>query len=114
MDFQKSSDVLHSVIFIFPEFQNEWENANPYINEDGSYSLHSVYMVLLPYVSARKANFGDKQLKQLASLINDAVTAGDNSENAVSTCFLEHVYQVDLDSVLKPLLNGEAKARLSP
>jgi hypothetical protein len=114
MNFQKPSDVLHSVISIFPEFQSEWENGNPYINEDGSHSLHSVYMILLPYVSSKKANFSNKQLKQFASLINDAIAAGDNSENAVSTCFLEHVYQADLNSILKPLLSQEAKARLSP
>ena len=114
MNFQKSSDVLESVISIFPEFKGEWENTNPYINEDGSHSIHSVYMVLLPYVSTKKASFSERQLKQLASLINDAVTAGGDSENAISTCFLEHVHQVNFDSILKPLLSKEAKARLYP
>jgi hypothetical protein len=114
MNFQKSSDVLHSVISIFPEFQSEWENENAYIKEDGSYSVHSVYMVLLEFLSCKKSNNSEKQLKQLATLINSAVAAGGNSENAISTCFLEHVNQVGLDSVLKPLLDREAKDRLSP
>jgi hypothetical protein len=114
MNFQKSSDVLESLISIFPEFRSEWENENPYIKEDGSHSIHSVYMVLLGYVSARKSSFNSKQFKQLATLINGAVAAGGNSENAISTCFLEHADQVGLSSALKPLLEREAKKQLSP
>jgi hypothetical protein len=113
MNFQTPSEVLESIICIFPEFKSEWENENAYIKDDGSYSVHSVYMVLLEFLSCKKTSTNDKQLKLLASLINGAVAAGGNSENAVSTCFLEHVNQVGLDSVLKPLLDREAKARLS-
>jgi hypothetical protein len=114
VNFQNPSEVLEYAVSIFPEFRNEWENENPYIKEDGSYSIHSVYMVLLGYVSARKSSFNSKQFKQLATLINGAVAAGGNSENAISTCFLEHANQVGLSSVLKPLLEREVKKRLSP
>jgi hypothetical protein len=112
MNPQSSTDVLAAVISIFPEFKNEWDDENPSINDDGSYSIHSVYACLLEYISVGKTSVLDhKDLKQLGLLINTAVAAGGASENAVSTCFLEHVKQIRLDAALKPFLLEEAKAR---
>jgi hypothetical protein len=109
MDFQSSKEVLAAIVAIFPEFEAEWEADNPYI-VDGRFSVHSVYMAFLPFLASAECT--EKQMKMVASFINGAVLAGGNSENAVSTCLLEHVHQVGLTSVLKPHLIKEAKDRL--
>ena len=109
MNYQSSKEILKAIVAIFPEFEAEWGADNPYI-VDGKFSVHSVYMAFLPFLAS--ATRTDKQMKMVASLINGAVLAGGDSENAVSTCFLEHVHQVGLTATLKPLLAKEAKVRL--
>jgi hypothetical protein len=64
------------------------------------------------YLSGKINQFSLQQIERLASLINAAVDAGGNSENAVATCFLEHLGQVGLYKVFKPLLAKEARKRL--
>jgi len=113
VNFQSPAEVLGEVVAIFPEFKREWENENAYIREDGSYSIHSVYMVFLEFLSCKKTANSADQLKQIATLINGAVAAGGDSENAISTCLLEHLKQVGLDSVLKPFMSSEARRRLT-
>ena len=114
MNYQSSIDVLKAVISISPEFNGEWKDENPYIHDDGSYSVHAVYMVFLEFLSCKKTANSNEQVKQIALLINGAVAAGATSENAISTCFLEHLDQVGLVSIFKPLMSDAAKRRLNP
>jgi hypothetical protein len=109
MDFQSSSEVLAGIAAIFPEFAVEWERDNPYIT-DGKFSIHAVYMTFLPFLASAEKT--ERNLRMVASLINGAVLAGGESENAVSTCLLEHVHQVGLAPALKRYLSEEAKERL--
>ncbi|WP_408951889.1 hypothetical protein [Lysobacter sp. Hz 25] len=102
-------DLLASFFRIFPGFQDHW-HLDREDEEWPSTSLHSVYLSFLPYVSA--ANPSQKQLKHLAVLVDRAVSMGGDSENAVSTCFLEHLGQTGLLRALRPLLNPEARSRL--
>jgi hypothetical protein len=106
---ESQEELLASLFAIFPAFQAEWL-ADCEGEEWSSASLHSVYLSFLPYVSG--ANASPEQLKRLAALLNDAVSAGGDSENAVSTCFLEHVGQVGMLQALRPLLSREARSRL--
>ena len=101
--------MLAAIVAICPEFQAEWKADNPYIVGD-KFSVHTVYMSFLPYLAA--AGCSGKQLRKIAALVDHAVRAGGDSENAVATCFLEHVHQVGLTSALKPLLGSETKAGL--
>ena len=102
-------DLLASLFAIFPAFQAEWL-ADCEGDESPSDSLHSVYLSFLPYVSA--ASPSPAQLNHLAALINGAVSAGGDSENAASTCFLEHLGQAGMLQPLRPLLSPEARSRL--
>ena len=102
-------ELLTSLFVIFPSFQAEWL-ADREGEEWPNTSLHSVYLSFLPYVSGTNAS--PEQVKRLAALINGAVSAGGDSENAVSTCFLEHLGQVDMLRPLRPLLSPEARSRL--
>ena len=47
----------------------------------------------------------------LAALLNAAVDAGGDAENAASTCLLEHARQVKVDRVLRPWLSQAARAQ---
>jgi hypothetical protein len=52
-----------------------------------------------------------KQLKGLGALLSDAVELDDDLENAVSTCFLEHLRQIGGYRALAPFLSERAKER---
>lgn len=83
--------LLERVLGIYPEFAASHEQ-----------SVHSIYMSLLPF--AHSAPLVGKQLKRLAVLLNDSVSAGGVIENAVSTCFLEHLGPSPLRKALWSLL----------
>ena len=72
-------------------------------------TLHFVIRNFTTYFSDSRDTFSEFQLKKLAHFINDAVAVDDNLENAVSTCFLEHLHQVRSYKVLAPFLSREAK-----
>ena len=109
MDDQSQDELLAALFAIFPAFQAEWL-ADLEGDTWPSDSLHSVYQSFLPYLSA--ANPSQEQLQRLASLIDGAVAAGGSAENAVSTCFLEHLGEVGLLRPLSPLLGAASRSRL--
>jgi hypothetical protein len=112
MNYQSANEILRELILLFPEFRDEWNDDNPYVDEGGSFNLSTVYMTFLPYLSGKIDQFSSQQIEKAATLINAAVDAGGNSENAVATSFLEHLGQVGLYRVFKPLLSKEARKRL--
>jgi hypothetical protein len=109
MDSSAQAQLLACLFGTFPEFKAVWlaERAG---DSYPSSSLHTVYQSFLPYVSG--ANVSPEQLRRLAALVNSAVSAGGDAENAVSTCFLEHLGQVGMFSTLRPLLSPQARSRL--
>lgn len=112
MNYQLPKELLDQLILLFPEFKDEWDDENAYIDVNGEFSLHSIYMTFLPFLTANIGKIHHGQIQQFAALINEAVDAGGDSENAVSTCILEHLGQVKLYSILKPLLSEESLKRL--
>ena len=109
MDHQSQGELLEALFVIFPRFRAEWL-ADLEGNVWPSDSLHSVYQSFLPYVAGIHPS--QDQLQRLAKMIDSAVAAGGNSDNAVSTCFLEHLSQVGLVRSLRPLLSAAARSRL--
>ena len=55
-----------------------------------------------------------RNLERLAQLINKAVERDDFLENAISTCFLEHLRQIGAYKRLSPFLSGTAKRKTRP
>jgi hypothetical protein len=113
----RPQDTLHRLCEIFPTFADWWakEEAPP---EDGlvdgiyyQWTHHRVMTEFLTYFSTSQAQLSEKQLQQLADWINEAVSTNGDLENAVSTCFLEHMRQVRINRVLKPYLSQQAKAK---
>jgi len=103
---QSQDELLTALYVIFPSFQSRWAEDT---QDDmcASDSLHSVYQSFLPYFA--RANASQAELKRLATLINSAVSAGGNPENAVATCFLEGLGH-GLERSLRPFLSVQARA----
>ena len=90
---------------IFPEFGDE-ELIREI--EAGEASLHAI-MREFAY-SFRAATSTRAQLIDLASLVGQATAETDTLENAVGTCFLEHLHQIDRQGMLWEYLSPEVKA----
>lgn len=50
------------------------------------------------------------ELRQIGDLVNESVVRSDDLENAVATCFLEHLHQIQARDVLWPYLSKKARA----
>lgn len=92
---------------LFPDFGDEGLFADI---RSGDASLHGV---MLEFSSSFNANAADpSQLAGLATLLNQCVGVPDSLENAVGTCFLEHLHQIDKHRVLWKRLPPDVKAHL--
>ena len=89
---------------IFPSFSAYCEEE---IEPDTTF--HFVMMDFTSYFGRYHDTFSESQLKKLGHFINDAVAVDDMLENAVSTCFLEHLRQVRSYKTLSPFLSRQAK-----
>jgi hypothetical protein len=95
---------------IFPGFAEECsEEKFP-----GDATLHFVMREFLPHFSGNREDHSKRQVEALAQIINEAVTLDDDLENAVSTCFLEHLHQVGSYKALAPFLSRAAKDKTHP
>ncbi|GMV32123.1 MAG: hypothetical protein AMXMBFR59_42480 [Rhodanobacteraceae bacterium] len=107
-DLALSEHLMRRILEIFPEFESEWRADHPG-GEAQQKTVHSVYMSLFPFVHS--ASHSPKQLAKFAALLNEAVAAGGNADNAVGTCFLEHFGQSPLRKAIWPLLLPATKQR---
>ncbi|MEP7044321.1 MAG: hypothetical protein ABI843_14755, partial [Dokdonella sp.] len=103
----EQSDLVNDLVRIFPEFSTYWEEDNAG-GEFRSSGLHSVYMSFLPFLASVQPTKGQWQF--LADHLSNAVASGGDWENAADTCVLEHLHQVKLNKILRPLLSTEARA----
>jgi hypothetical protein len=107
MESAESQQLLLRIVRAFPSFQAEWLADNEG-RATGTFSQHSVWMSFLPYVA--RFELDPRQLKHLALLVNDSVAAGEESENAVSTCFLEGISRSsELGKSLWPALSPASR-----
>jgi len=110
-DLADPSHLLQRIIGVFPEFADCWEADHPG-GAAHQQSMHSVYMSLFPFAHTLSAT--PKQIARFAALLNEAVAAGAVSENAVATCFLEHLGPSPLRKALWPLLHPATKQSAQP
>jgi hypothetical protein len=101
MSAAESDELLARLIESFPSFEAEWL-ADRAAESDAPITLHSVWMSFRPYIG--KLSLAPAQAERLAALLNEAVAVGGNSENAVSTCFLEALGPSPLRKAVWPLL----------
>ena len=108
-----SNQVLDFLSELFPGFRESWdEDENPYINPDGRFSIHSVFIEFTDFFGRYVQNPEKPRLVALANFINQGMAADPSFENAVSTCFLEHLHQIRAKKILKPFLGPQAKSQL--
>ena len=88
---------------VFPDFGSDVEA------EDG---LHAIMLNFAEYFGAHATQVTEKQLRFLGDVLNEAVSVDDNLENAVSTCFLEHLHQLRKLALMRPFLSSQARERL--
>jgi hypothetical protein len=75
---------------------------------DQSATLHSVMIPFTDYFGSEVDVLSEKQLKALGTFVNEAAQLDDDWENAVSTCFLEHLRQIKSYRVFTPYLSAPA------
>jgi hypothetical protein len=115
MDAPRPQETLRDLCEMFPSFEEWWkdEQAPP---EDGlvdgvyyKWTHHRVMFEFLEYFAKNHESFTEKQLKRFGDWLNAAVSSYSDLENAISTCFLEHMHQVKINRVLAPYLLRAAK-----
>lgn len=104
--------IVKELISIFPEFEKEWDNGEGLGYEENNFSAHSVFLTFGPVSNNLFEGANDKKIKKFCEFVNLLVKEGGNSENAVSTCFLEHASQFNIRNNIKPYLSKEAASEL--
>jgi hypothetical protein len=97
---------------LFPRFADDCtEDELAEREREGTASFHFVLIPFTQYLGSDFSTVSEKQLRQLADLVNAGVSVDDDLENAVSTRFLEHLAQIRVRTKLAPHLSPEAKRR---
>ena len=78
--------------------------------EDEPETFHRVMREFTYSFGKAASSLSSAQLRKIGNLVNDAVGYRDDLENAVATCFLEHLHQVYALKVLWPYLSPKARA----
>ena len=86
---------------------DHWEN-------NSTSSFHSVMIAFTDHFGEVRTKLSRKQIELLSEFINFSVEADDKLENAVSTCLLEHLHQIEAYKTLAPFLSNKAKMKTKP
>jgi hypothetical protein len=114
---QRPQETLRQLSDLLPGFKEWWKAENSPAEDglvDGVYYVwthHAVMRQFLGFFAQHHSSFTDAQLRGVGEWINRAVAERDDVENALATCFLEHMRQVRIDHVLVPYLSRTAKER---
>jgi hypothetical protein len=92
-----------SLLAIFPAFKAYWGDA------EEPFTYHRVLAEFTDFFGGNSATVSEKQVRAFAKIVNEAVAGGGILENAVSTCFLEHMHQIGVSKLLSRHLSKEAK-----
>lgn len=104
---QAPEGLLATLQSLFPDFGDD-ELRDAVRSDDAS-----LHMVMAEFASSFRPNaLSSQQLDSLASLISCSVSVSDNLENAVGTCFLEHLHQVDREAIFMKQLPNDVRAYL--
>lgn len=114
---QRPQETLAQLCEVFPRFAEWWgdEGAPP---EDGlvdgvyyEWTHHAVLSQFLEYFASEHTSLTDGQLRRFGAWVETAIALGGDLENALATCFLEHMRQVRINRTLAPYLPKAAKGR---
>ena len=91
-----------------PEFADDLRAGGPDAGDE-DVTFHRVMHDFTYTFGKCASSLSVDQLSKLATLINACVEIDDVLENAVGTCFLEHLHQVCALKVLHPYLSAKAR-----
>jgi hypothetical protein len=97
--------LLDALVAIFPEFRGEWETG------ETPDTFHQVMLGFTQFFGSRARSLSPEDLGRLGDLINKAVAQDGPLENAVATCLLEHLHQIDAWRAMKPHLSDLARRK---
>jgi hypothetical protein len=108
----RSPEHLRDRLFeVFPRFRQYWEDdENPHV-DSGTFTYHGLMLLFTEFFGAELTELSEQQVKHLGGLVNEAIAQPGALENAISTCFLEHLHQIDPYKTLMPFLSADAKER---
>ena len=89
---------------VFPDFKPQWDDNEPL-------TYHALLLEFTPHFGKAASTYSERQLRAFGDIVNRSIASGGTLENAVSTCFLEHMHQINVRKVLGPYLSREAKAK---
>jgi len=105
-------ELREQLVLIAPGFAEECTEEE--LLEEESFSpgtLHFVMQRFTEFFGGAQSSLSDRQLAALGAWISQAVENDHDLENAVSTCFLEHLHQIRGYRTLGPHLTALAKAK---
>lgn len=108
--FKEPKDLQEALVELFPSFIEEVDEEYDELYNPLTY--HRVWMDFSPLAKDFLTNAGKKELKGVCLIINASVEHGEDQENAVSTCFLEHASQIRVDNLIKANLSSAARSEL--
>jgi hypothetical protein len=112
VDTTSPEQALEFLFTLFPAFEQEWRADDPgYEPSSGELTYHRIMFEFTQYFGGVAHSLTENQLKQFGAWVNVAVSKDGPLENAVSTCFLEHMHQVKVNRLLRPYLSNEAKGK---
>ena len=96
---------------LLPSFIDDCYDPEPLPpEEDEPETFHRVMREFTYSFGKAASSLSSAQLRQIGNLVNEAVYRSDNLENAVATCFLEHLHQIHARKVLWPFLSNKARS----
>lgn len=101
-------ELIAALTEIFPTFVAHCE-----ADEGEMETYHSVFLSEFnPYFAKHASEFKEKQLKMFSRLLATCLEAQGSLQNAVETCFLEHLHQMEVARYVRPYLKA-ARAGLT-
>jgi len=94
---------------VVPTFLRDWTDDDPR-DDDDPVTFHRVMREFTYFFGKAASSLSAVHLPRLGALVNASVEVADDLENAVATCFLEHLHQVHALKALWPYLSPRARA----
>jgi len=104
--------LLDRLVDLFPDFRAYWDGPNNCLQgDDGSFTLHGVFIQLTDFFRDRHASLPADQVAALGEFVSKCMAPADDGllDNAAATCFVENIAGEPCGRELSPHLTGEAR-----
>ncbi|MDR2016956.1 MAG: hypothetical protein LBP90_05070 [Burkholderiales bacterium] len=105
---QSPEELSALLVTIFPTFSGSLEGLESSDTYRDGASFHALMTEFTCFFGKGASSFSGRQLAQLSEFLVLASKQSGPLENAIDTCFLEHIRQIKVDKLLAPWL---AKAK---